>query len=597
MYLHNGIIIKNVFVHTIYTRLCGGSTHESLDIGIDFADLWVRLMKFTVKEAMTIYPLSEGQVIAGHHGLENEINSITVLEIPDDPTFIKPGEFCISAFYSIADNEPIQMEVIRMLKARKASGLMLFHVGSLIKSLAANVINLCNELNFPLIVIPQSISYIDILSPVLDQLLQIQNRKLQHSMQIYDMMTNLILEERDFDEIISTLSKIINRQVLFFSHNNKAISNSHAAMTPELYHYIKDNIQALQSNFVDNKKDLTIPAFGDSGSILLAPVVSTMMYYGVITIIGADNLHELDEIAIAQTKNAVGIITLNKINLKDYNILLRNDYINELIMGTFTDKDTAIQRGLPFGYDVSKIKAAMILNIFNFSELKSCYSESDLQRIKSDFYGTVQQEISFISPESISMNFSDKVLVLFCYERGPEATFKRLMNIGGHIAQTVKRVHKLDISVGIGGYSDNISSIKTSYQQAVLTLKVIQQLFKSPRCICYDDIQLYALLYEDLDGEKTGRLVRSLLAPLINYDMENNSELYSTFCMLLSNNMETAIVAQKMFLHKNTVLNRKKKICELFKNDPFIHPYRLQFELALILDGFFSTAGQPRNEF
>jgi|GEM_PF-883144 Sugar diacid utilization regulator len=549
-------------------------------------------MNFTVEEALSIYPLSEGKIVAGHHGLGNEVKSITVLEIPEDPTFIKSGELCISTFYSIADSESAQMEVISMLKSRSASGLMLFNVGTFIKTISKNIMDLCDNLNFPLIVIPHTISYIEIMSPVLDRLLQIQNQKLKHSMQIYDKMSSLMLEERDFEEIILALSNIVNRQVLFFSHNNKAISNSYSSIKPELYYYIRDNILTLQSKFIAEKQDITIPAFDDHGAILLAPVVSSMMYYGVVVVIGTENLRDLDEIAIAQTKNAIGIISLNKINLKDYNILLRNDYINDLITGNFADDDTIVRRGLSLGFDVSKIKAAMILDIFNFSELKSNFSEADLQKLKSDFYYTVENEINFISPESILMNFSDKVLILFSYDKNSEDTFKRLINIGKHIAQVVKRIHSLEISIGIGSYCNSIFNIKMSYQQALLTVGIIHQLFKSPKCICFNDIQLFALLYENLDAQKTRMLVNNLLSPLITYDNENNSQLLPTFRMLLSNNMETAIVAEKLFLHKNTVLQRKKKISELLSLDPFSHPYRLQFELAVVLDDFFNTPNQ-----
>ncbi len=546
-------------------------------------------MKLTVEDVMKLEPLSYGEVIAGHKGLSNIVTSVSVLEVPKATVFLKEGEIEISAFYSIIDSVDAQLEVVHALKKCKSSCLILCHVGLILNSVSQSLIDLCNELDFPLILAPPQIAYIDIISPILDSLLDMQNQKLAHAMRIYDKMTNLMLEEKEFDDIIAALSKLINRPVYFFSYNNVCVSSSHGELTPEYTIYIKQNIQDYLNSFIDDKKDVYIASIDDANAILLAPVVSSMMYYGVMAIFNASDLSELDYISIVQTKNALGIITLNKINLKDYNILLKHDYINDLVDWNFSDEETALQRGLALGYDVSKIKVAMILDIFNFSEFGIQYPEKQLQKIKTDFYNTVQNELSYFAPESIMINFSDKILILFSSEEDAAFTRQRILKIGDHLRKTISHTLNLSVSVGIGRYYVNISNIKNSYQEALSALRISNRIFEKPKCTFFEEIQVYSLIRDSIDPAKAKVIVDDLLSPITQYDEEKNTQLLYTFKMLILCDMDTIAAAEKMFLHKNTVLQRKKKISKLFKYDPFSMPYRLQFQLAILLDSFFSS--------
>ena len=100
-------------------------------------------------------------------------------------------------------------------------------------------------------------------------------------------------------------------------------------------------------------------------------------------------------------------------------------------------------------------------------------------------------------------------------------------------------------------------------------------------------MRLYDLLFNSINESEAARIVNSLLEPLRRYDKTYNANLEQTFCALLQNNDSTAQVAETMFLHKNTVLQRRNKIVSLYKSDPFASPERLQFELALLLQRIF----------
>ena len=73
------------------------------------------------------------------------------------------------------------------------------------------------------------------------------------------------------------------------------------------------------------------------------------------------------------------------------------------------------------------------------------------------------------------------------------------------------------------------------------------------------------------------------MAPLMEYDAQNNTELMDTLRVLLECDLNFVAAAERMYLHKNTIRQRKNKIMELLPIDPFSPPYRGQLEIAFLL--------------
>ena len=90
------------------------------------------------------------------------------------------------------------------------------------------------------------------------------------------------------------------------------------------------------------------------------------------------------------------------------------------------------------------------------------------------------------------------------------------------------------------------------------------------------------------------RLEGELIEPLRTYDKKSNSCLEETYRVLLECNLDTNLVAQRMYIHKNTVLQRKRKIIELCPRDPFDLENRLQFQFARVLNELTDIPKEPR---
>lgn len=136
-------------------------------------------MSISVRDCLALPSLSFAKVVAGHKGLDKIVSSVSVSEFFDsseghyDVEVFTPNELLISAFYSIRDDIGKQCSAIQELYRTGAVALVLFYVGEILEKVDDKIINLADELQFPIIVINntnRNIKYSDIISEVVNKL-------------------------------------------------------------------------------------------------------------------------------------------------------------------------------------------------------------------------------------------------------------------------------------------------------------------------------------------------------------------------------------------------------------------------------------------
>ena len=62
-------------------------------------------MPLTLREALTmVEPLRKSRVVAGEQGLDNVVESVNVMEVPDILDWVRPGELLVTTMYPLHDD-------------------------------------------------------------------------------------------------------------------------------------------------------------------------------------------------------------------------------------------------------------------------------------------------------------------------------------------------------------------------------------------------------------------------------------------------------------------------------------------------------------
>ena len=178
----------------------------------------------------------------------------------------------------------------------------------------------------------------------------------------------------------------------------------------------------------------------------------------------------------------------------------------------------------------------------SFSDLKL---EVILEHVKQIFLGSIyviyEDTIVFLISRALNQNLSE-------YE----------------ISQLTEYLKANKLKAGISNFYQNLEDTARFYQQAVHAVQLGLRLKDAAPIYHYSDYYLYHMLevFEKEDSE-----IRFLIHPglmkLYLYDQEKNTDFMVTLCEYLTQPGQPAAIADKLHIHKNTLLYRMGKIKEI----------------------------------
>ena len=104
-------------------------------------------------------------VLAGKKGLDRETQAVALFDAPDGYKWFKGKELVLSSGYLFKDNIELFKDVIIFLHSKNSTG-MAIKKDRYLKEIPSEIIELSNDLGFPLINIPYNVAWIDIIHAV-----------------------------------------------------------------------------------------------------------------------------------------------------------------------------------------------------------------------------------------------------------------------------------------------------------------------------------------------------------------------------------------------------------------------------------------------
>src|SRR5699024_4736765 len=148
------------------------------------------------------------KVIAGKGGLERNISTVSVMDAPDIYNWMKGGEFLITTAY-IMKGDPLELKDLVIKLDKNGASALGLKLGRFIMELPLEVKETADKLNFPIIYIPVSYAFTDVINPVLASIVNTQAKKLEMSEKIHKFFTQIVIEGKGTTDIVYMLYGIL----------------------------------------------------------------------------------------------------------------------------------------------------------------------------------------------------------------------------------------------------------------------------------------------------------------------------------------------------------------------------------------------------
>lgn len=256
------------------------------------------------------------------------------------------------------------------------------------------------------------------------------------------------------------------------------------------------------------------------------------------------------------------------------------DMLMNIIFFNKISYEDFIERISTYGYSSLNSYRILIVQIDKFNqylESKNIKKEQNIMLMKDTFLRSVNSSVSENRWRPLSFLQNDSVVMLLINEKD---RFTNLTMLSEIIRESAKKnFPDISVNIGIGNVYSDFSKIKRSYLEAEKAIRVLKAEGVSDETKSYSNIGVYKLLTEINDVSLIKEYYDETVGKLENYDAQNNTDFAKIFYVFLQENGNHIQTAQKLYLHRNTLMYKINKIQEIIKRD--LTDTRVRFEFYL----------------
>ncbi|WP_160692709.1 PucR family transcriptional regulator [Clostridium sp. C2-6-12] len=241
-------------------------------------------------------------------------------------------------------------------------------------------------------------------------------------------------------------------------------------------------------------------------------------------------------------------------------------FLSNILFGDGEVEGDAIQKAAYFGYNLAGDCCICVIDIDGFErylKLKKLEDEMSISKIKITFRKIVQD---ILERHALKVPIIDKDDAVIFFIRTEENCMSRLDKALREIQEIIKkRMDGLSVSVGIGNSYKDLKMMKQSLNEAELAIDSSKCQALDDTITKYKDIGIYGLLFNINNRTVLENYFTEVLGAINGENKENNLiEILETY---LNENCNITVTAEKLFLHRNTLKYKIKKIEELLNCD------------------------------
>ncbi|MGD9567094.1 MAG: PucR family transcriptional regulator [Sedimentibacter sp.] len=512
------------------------------------------------------------KLLAGECGIENDIKSVDIMEVPDGVYWVKPGDFIITTGYSLTKNDTTLDNIVQMMIIRGAAALGI-KLGRYIDEIPDKIIQYANEHCFPIIYVPIAASYASIVRPILNKLVSDDNYDFNILKQIRQELRRLTIHNYNITAITNLLTDYIGHDVLIFWENNLNLVNGNNILRTNkinnISNVIKNNKTRLysESEFLiinDNEKKYYIFKI-NSFNETIAFLCLELDIDKEITKTDIEIIREVTPVIsiylLSNSNNSLYYKSLDEF----YFSILENNYVNDelKLQEEASYRNVEINKSRYIWKIENTIKEPNTFNRF----IKKIVSIMEMHDAVF-YYKNVNKSITFI--------VENKKL---------QSNIKLLKPFFENIVDELKKSFKgEDFKIGISKICNNLKYLNNAFEEASFAIKIGMKLKDKEAVYLYDDFIIYHLISE-ISGDSTlSKIYKNTVVRIKKNDSENNSELLKTLQALIDCDFSISQTSEKLFVHRNTLYKRINKINSLLDSDIDKAEYKLLLQIALKLD-------------
>lgn len=463
--------------------------------------------------------LSEPQLglslIAGRGGIDRTVAWSHTSDLPNVWEWVSPGVLLMTNGLSIPADPELQVQLAQSLVQ---AGAVALAVGEKMHApdFSPEFLDSCNGLPLPLISVPYPLPFMAISRSIAEANLLEESRRIKQTARIYDLLRKATTPGETWSQLIEGISKEVKASLYVV---DSRCFHPWQPGDPSLPEDLISRVRKAHAEVSAENKHFLWSGTG-KGSILLMEVPT---HPHALLVVAPQSDTKPDGVILLHVATVMGLgLSRSALSLES---LYRSG--GEFLVQAFDGRigaDDATRRLEEYGIPSGPMRVVTVPD----------KAESDLPEVHRALWRHGVNSICVIGEGKLHLLVSEQ-------------------------CTTTLLLHVLDEKLPIGMSSSVESSeIQRGVRESLWALG--QAISTDVRYITYSAEDAWFGLTNYQDGEV---LVRRILGPLIDHDLAHQTEFLTTLKTYLQNQRSPQKVASLLFVHRQTVIYRVRKISEL----------------------------------
>lgn len=505
-------------------------------------------MGVTIKDVLALPELRECHLLCRDVSCCQSVRSITIMDNPDILDWMSDYEILLSNGSSLVDLNVLEWKAFFDGLVKKHSAALFIKLAYHVQSLPNEIVSYTRQLDFPVVVVPNSYSWVRISNPIQQFMIEKQFYFIHESMALRDALNTTMIQGGSIDDVCKAASRDLGYGVAVLTADGDLLGQSGCDGWDEVTYALRTQRPCLgQMRIRSGGEPLRLELAGSERKALLYKLPDrTGRYYAAFLMGETEGIvHELDAFKINYINTALLLCLCKEEELRRIELHYYIDFLTDLIDGALTEKPEIDQKAARLGRVVHKVYQVIVFE-------STPESPGDML---SGLVSRFKQEVD-PSVRDIMYCVKDSRVILFCpviSEENREALEKACRI-------TEERLGAVGMQFGASRpYA--IERTSKAYEEASFAHSMRK--LTDGRIVFYDDLGLLRLLGKgarEADVPFISDYYEGTIAPLAQHDLRNGTCLVETLQLYLKCDCSVSHSAEALYVHENTLRMRLKRI-------------------------------------
>jgi purine catabolism regulator len=524
-------------------------------------------MDISLRELLAIPALQGIEILAGERGVDRrQVSSVTVMDAPDPYRWIQGGELVVTSGYIFRDNPLSILDAIEKLNERESSGFGI-KVQRYVKTVPPEALALADKLAFPLLDIPFSFAFRDVIDPVLTSIVNRQARAIKFSEQVLTSFSKMVTVGAGEEEICASLRKFAKCGLVFC---DTTFGEFHFAADDDFVRIVRSTpLHDLLRRFLSVKIAIGERVYG----YLVFQLPPSSSPEG----------HWFTPVSHAQT--ALLLCLQKRLAHAETERRYRSEFVLDILNKNLRFEKELWNRAALLDWDIRGPRYVVVVDIDNykrqFEEVDGQEAMRTIEETKRRIYTISNTVIRSSFPRVPFTEMSDSVAYILPAPPLESAVERVLSPVLKTLQEEILNATGKSVTIGAGRVKQSVLQSSESYDEACRALEMVRSAQGPGKIAFWDRLGVNKLLFGLPDSSAARDFCREILAPLLDLEESNRETLLKTLTALSESNWSVKASSRLLGIHENTVKYRYKRIREMLGFNPDSSEERLRLALAL----------------